>query len=249
MQSTPPDLEPLIRKANAAQRTRAEIVSLAEPIRPPSRIIRTAFADVVSQLLHAERATEKMCHLIAGRSGNALADALLSHQADDERHHAVLYESYLSRVGDIRPMDSRLSEALDVMCETTLGAEAVIAGFNVVLEGEAVKLQQDCIEHFTCPALSRITRSIGQDEARHVAFGHTFLKGAFADMVAEERFGIYRHIRRCWQTAATPPEESGSLFATVLTRRRSEYMSARWHHHHAALQRLGLVLEHEKAPV
>lgn len=249
MQRSIPDLDNLIRKAAAAKRRRAGAVTPHEAVRPPPRIVRGAFADVVSQLLHAERGTEKMCRLIAGRAGNALADELLIHQADDERHHAELYESYLGRIGDIRPMDSRLSEALDTMRDTALGAEAVIAAFNVVLEGEAVKLQQDCIERFTCPALGRITRSIGLDEARHVAFGHTFLKGAFANMKAEQRFAIYRHIRHCWQTAAAPPGESGSLFMTVLTRRRSEYMSTRWHHHHTALQRLGLINGSEKAPV
>lgn len=247
MQRMIPGLDNLIRKAGAAKRGRAKIVTPGEPVRPPLRLISTAFADVVSQLLHAERATEKMCRLIADRSGNPLADVLLGDQADDERHHAELYESYLARIGDIRPMDSRLSEALDAMRETTFGAEAIIAAFNVVLEGEAVKLQQDCIERFTCPALTRITRAIGRDEARHVAFGHTFLKGAFSAMSAEERFGIYRHIRHCWQIAAAPPGETGSLFATILTRRRSDYMAARWHHHHAALQRLGLIHESEKA--
>lgn len=248
MQRTIPDIDTLLHKASVAKRRRAKTVGPSETIRPPPRIVRTAFADVVSQLLHAERTTEKMCRLIAGQSGDALADELLSHQADDEHHHAELYESYLGRIGDIRPMDSRLAEALDAMRETSFGAEAVIAAFNVVLEGEAVKLQQDCIERFTCPALTRITRAISPDEARHVAFGHAFLKGAFNHMTAEERFAIYRHIRNCWQTAAAAPGESGSLFATVLTRRRTDYMAARWHHHHAALQRLGLIREHETAP-
>lgn len=248
MERTIPDLDHLISKANAAQRGRAEPVTRDETIRPPARVVRRAFADVVSQLLHAERATEKMCRQTAGLSGNALADQLLAHQADDERHHAELYESYLGRVGDIRQMDSRLAEALDAMRETAFGPAAVIAAYNVVLEGEAVKLQQDCIEQFTCPALTRITRAIGRDEARHVAFGHRFLKGAIGGMAAEERLGIYRHIRHCWQTAAAPPGETGSLFATVLKRRRSEYMSVRWQNHHATLSRLGLIHESEKAP-
>lgn len=249
MQPTRPGLDTLIRKAMAARRARAWVVEPAEAIRPPPRILRPAFADVVSQLLHAERATEKMCRQMAGSSGDARADRLLTHQADDERHHVDLYESYLRRIGDIRPMDSRLSEALDAMRETTLGPEAAIAAYNVVLEGEAVKLQQDCIERFTCPALTRITRAIGQDEARHVAFGHTFLTGAFRALSTEERFAIYRHVRQCWQIAAAPAGETGSLFTTVLTRRRSEYMSARWRHHDAALRRLGLIHAAEKAPV
>lgn len=250
MQRTPPNLDNLLRKATAARHGRAKAVTASETIRPPSRIIRTAFTDVVSQLLHAERATGEMCRLIAGRSGNPLADVLLNDQADDERHHAELYESYLARIGDIRPIDSRLSEALDAMRETTFGAEAIIAAFNVVLEGEAVKLQQDCIDRFTYPALTRITQSIGRDEAGHVAFGHTFLKGAFSDMTSDERFGIYRHIRHFWQTAAAPPGETGSLFATILTRRRSRNT---WPPAGIIIMprcnALALIHESEKAPV
>lgn len=249
MQRTMPELDNLFRKAIAATRSRALAVDAAEPVRPPHQVIRSAFADVVSQLFHAEQATGRMCRLMAGRTGTPLADILLQFQAGDEAHHAELYESYLARIGDIRPIDTRLSEALDAMCGTDLGPEAVLAAYNVVLEGEAVKLQQDCIERFTCPALTRITRAIGRDEARHVAFGHTFLKGAFASLAAEQRFAIYRHIHRCWKIAAAHPQDSGSLFSTILTRRRSEYMSARWAHHDAALKTLGLIRPSEQAPL
>ena len=98
-------------------------VTASETIRPPSRIIRTAFTDIFSQLLHAERATGEICLLIAGRSANPLADVLLNDQTNDERHRAELYESDLARIGDIRPIDPRLSEALDAMRDTTFGAE------------------------------------------------------------------------------------------------------------------------------
>jgi hypothetical protein len=249
MQRTIPNLDRLFRKAVAATRCRTAPVTPWEPVRPPGRMIRSAFADVVSQLFHAEQATGRMCRLMAGRTGTPLADILLQFQAGDETHHAELYESYLGRIGDIRPMDTRLSEALDAMCETDLGPEAVLAAYNVVLEGEAVKLQQDCIERFTCPALTRITRAIGQDEARHVAFGHAYLNGAFAHMTQEKRFGIYRHIHGCWKVAAANPRESGSLFSTILTRRRSDYMTMRWSHHDVGLKRLGLIQPSEQAPL
>jgi hypothetical protein len=249
MQRTTPELDNLFRKAIAATRSRALAVDAAEPVRPPHRVIRSAFVDAISQLLHAERATGRMCRLMAGRTGTSLADILLQFQAGDEIHHAELYESYLARVGDIRPIDARLAEALDAMCETGLGPEAVLAAYNVVLEGEAVKLQQDCIERFTCPALTRITRAIGRDEARHVAFGHAFLKGAFADVAAERRFAIYRHIHQCWKVAAAHPRDSGSLFSTILARRRSEYMSARWAHHDATLKTLGRIRPYERTPL
>ena len=74
-----------------------------------------------------------------------IADQLLEYQANDERHHADLYESYLLRIGIIRPEDSQIADSLDMLLDTSLGQEAVFAGYNVVLEGEAVKLQQDTI--------------------------------------------------------------------------------------------------------
>lgn len=249
MQGSVPDLETLFGKAVDAARDRVVTVDSAEPVRPPRFVSRAAFADVVSQLFHAERATERMCRLMAGTTGSKIADDLLALQAGDERHHAELYESYLNRIGDIRSVDARLGEALDAMRDTDLGPEAVLAAYNIVLEGEAVKLQQDCIERFTCPALTRVTRAISRDEARHVAFGHAYLNGAFGDMPQEKRFAIYRHIRRCWQIAALHPSESRSLFSTILTRRRAEYMTARWAHHDTALRRLGLVRPTERAPL
>ena len=194
-------------------------------------------------------APERVCRMMAGRTDTPLSDILLQFQAGDERHHSELYESYLMRIGDIRPIDSRMSEALDAMRETDLGPEAVLAAYNVVLEGEAIKLQQDCIERFTCPALTRITRAIGLDEARHVAFGHTYLSGAFEAMPRDRRIGIYRHIHKCWMIAAAHPVDTGSLFSSILTRRRSDYMSARWDYHHAVLRRLGLVRTDESPPV
>ena len=126
MQWTIPNLDRLFRKAVAATRCRTALVTPWEPVRPPGRMIRSAFADVVIRLFHAEQATGRMCRLMAGRTGTPLADILLQFQAGDETHHAELYESYLSRIGDIRLMDTRLSEALDAMCETNLGPEAVL---------------------------------------------------------------------------------------------------------------------------
>jgi hypothetical protein len=53
MQRTTPNLDNLLRKATAARHGRAKAATASETIRPPSRIIRTAFTDAVSQLLHA----------------------------------------------------------------------------------------------------------------------------------------------------------------------------------------------------
>lgn len=242
------DLENLLRKAIGATHDRAAPIDIREDIRPPRLISRAAFADVVSQLFHAERATSRMCRMMAGQTRTPTSDVLLQFQAGDERHHGELYESYLQRLGDIRPIDPRIEEALEAMLATTLGPEAVLAAYNIVLEGEAVKLQQDCIERFTCPGLTRITRAIGQDEARHVAFGHAYLPNAFNAMDQEKRFLIYRHIRECWRVAALPPSDRQSLFATILTRKRSDYMSARWAYHHASLRRVGLIRQDECPP-
>ena len=108
MQRTIPDLYSLFSKAIAATRCRTAPVTPSEPVRPPTGVIRSAYADVVSQIFHAEQATGRMCRLMAGRTGTALADIPLQFQAGDEANHAELHESYLSRIGDIRPIDPPL---------------------------------------------------------------------------------------------------------------------------------------------
>lgn len=249
MKTAQTELELTLRKAASAAQARPARVSDTEPVRPPRLIPRRLFADAVSQLFHAERATEHMCRLMAGKTGTPIADNLLDFQANDERHHADLYESYLARIGDIRPQDSQIADSLDMLLDVSLGQEAVFAGYNVVLEGEAVKLQQDTIERFTCPALVRITRAISQDEARHVSFGHAYLARRLPRLEQDHRFEIYRHIRKCWEIAAAAPRDNTGAFGRILTRKRAEYMEARWHQHHRALARIGLIAPGERPPV
>ena len=244
-----PKLRSLRRKAERAALHRVTPVAGNETVRPPKFIRRTAFADAVSQLFHAERATERMCHVMAGRMQTPDADALLGLQAGDENHHADLYRSYLARIGDIRPPDPRISDALEMLLDRSLGDEAVLAGYNVVLEGEALKLQQDTIERFSCPALGRITRAVARDEARHVFFGHALLSKRLPMLDRDHRFEIYRHIHDCWKIAAAAPPGNANLFGALLTRKRAAYMDGRWACHHAALQRIGLIRRDERAPL
>ena len=157
METAIDDLELTLRKAADAARARPSRVTSNEAVRPPRLIPRRLFTDAVSQLFHAEHATERMWRLMTGQTGTPIADQLLEYQANDERHHADLYESNLLRIGHIRPQDSQIADSLDMLLDTSLGQEAVFAGYNVVLGGEAVKLQQDTIERFTCPALVRIS--------------------------------------------------------------------------------------------
>lgn len=121
MNTPVPELLTTLGKAAAATRNRSSLIDTDDVIRPPRLIPRRLFADAVSQLFHAERATARMCRQMAGRTGSDIADRLLRFQAADERHHADLYESYLSRIGDILPQDSRIAEALEMLLDTSLG--------------------------------------------------------------------------------------------------------------------------------
>lgn len=248
METATDDLELTLGKAADAARARPSRVTSNEAVRPPRLIPRRLFTDAVIQLFHAERATERVCRLMTGQTGTPIADQLLEYQANDEHHHADLYESYLLRISDIRPQDTQIADSLDMLLDTSLGQEAVFAGYNVVLEGEAVKLQQDTIERFTCPALVRITRAISWDEARHVSFGHAYLADRLPKLEHDHRFEIYRYIKQCWEVAAAAPRDDTGAFGKILIRKRAEYMNARWHQHHRALTKIGLILPGELPP-
>ena len=74
----------------------------------------------------------------------------------------------------------------------------MIVAFHILLEGEALRLQQDLVKWFPCPLLSQINRKISRDEARHVAFGKILLQNEIMGIDIDERMAIYLWVKSIW---------------------------------------------------
>ena len=241
-----PRIDTLIDKAERRRRDAGGQHSVK--MAPPRWMKRRDFAGIVSQLYHAEAATGAACAALSQRLAGTQGGRFLALQRADETHHAGLYRAYLEDLGEIAPMDESLAAAMD----GGLGWEGAPAGtvvaFNVVLESEAVNLQQKSAKALACPRFRQISEQVALDEARHVAFGVLYLRRALGAIAYEERAEIYCWVKGLWGLAATPPASGRGMSALALRLARRRYMDERWPVQRRHLARIGLVRDGERFP-
>ena len=164
----------------------------------PTWISPKLYAAAVSQLYYGEIATIWACQRLLAELTGARVRQFLRAQINDEERHAETYLGYLRKLGDVAPMDESLATAL-AGTMTWLGSyHGLIVAFHILLEGEALRLQQDLIKWFPCPLLSQINKKISRDEARHVAFGKILLQNEIMGLDVDERMSIYLWVKSIW---------------------------------------------------
>ena len=118
----------------------------------------------------------------------------------------------------------------------------------MVLEGEAVKLQQELGEMFPCPLSRPINERISHDEARHVAFGKIYLHDKHGAPLFDERIAVYRWAKELWHVCADANDGCRTAGSAIigLGRRRLE---RRRLNHCRTLIEIGLISRQEAALV
>ena len=232
-------VETLIRKGGSADSEAHAIDWSLSPVRPRWMTQRT-YIEAVSQLLHAEHLTRRACSHLVTPLTDPVATRFVESQARDEARHAAMYTQYLTRIGDIAPMDGALAAALDGALRWHDSAPAMMVAFNVVLEGEAVHLHGAAARAFPCPLLNRIATTVGRDEARHTAFGRLYLTRVLASLGTDERRAIFLDVKNLWRAVARP-RTGNNRGGAILRRAWRGYMAVRWRTHIRAFERIGLI--------
>jgi hypothetical protein len=178
----------------------ADCANLAwqEGPRPPRWLSRRCYAGIVSDLRYGELVTARACTQMASMFQATAVRNHLASQRADELAHADLYERYLHRL-DAEDHANPALEHLYQRCLDWSGDPlGLVIAFNVVLEGEALRLQRFLATRLPCPLFSALNRRILMDEARHVAFGRIHGASGVAALDAEERVALYRWIKALW---------------------------------------------------
>ncbi len=217
--------------------------------RLPWWLPRRAYTTLVTQVYYGESATLLLCKALRPHLHRPIERALIDLQETDERRHTAAYERYLARLGDLVPPDEATTATLETGLAWKDDPLAMMVAFHVVLESEALTIQQDLSAHSPCPLFAALNARAARDEARHVAFGKLYLRGRLACLPREERHDIYRRVRRLWRGCAYAIRArytgiSARFF--VLSRGR---MDERWDRHARALVDLGLVDEADAARI
>ncbi len=199
----------------------------------------------VSQLYHGEIVTERLCRRLLTELAEPQARNFLETQIADESRHVRVYEAYLRRLGDIAPMDPAVETAFQGGLSWPGAYHALIVASHVVLEGEALRLQQEFSHSFPCPLFRQINIMISRDEARHIAFGKVFLRAKLAAISHDERLAIYRWVKSLWSEVARATIGRYSGRSAVVMHVGKKLLNERWDRHRPVLEEIGLIASGE----
>ena len=240
-------IDALAAKAAEAQWTLESAIDWRLPPKPASWLPRRWYVYAVSQFLHGERAALSLCARIASLFSDPSVTAFLATQVADETRHVRAYNRYLERLGDIAEIDAGMARALASVDAWRGSPLALIIACHILLESEAIWLHGELAARFSCPLFGAINTVVSRDEARHVAFGRTFLETALRALERDERLAIYKWACDLYFAAAELDDmeypANGSYFRAL----RRTLFAKRWGRRHRLLESIGLLEDNSAA--
>ncbi len=225
-------------------------------VRAASKGPRRALAvTVLSHLYQGEELTARVCARIAPRLSLPAAGDCLRRQEHDETDHAIAYGRYLDALqGAPRRLQrqqavktGRALAYLERRFDGWRGApEALILATQLLLEGEAMELQEDSAKWLSCPRLAALNRAITRDEARHVAFAKLYLPAALPALSLQDRRAAYAWLRETWWRSLELVFVDFGYAALVGTLAGRYWAARRWSSWQEEMRRVGLYQDHER---
>jgi hypothetical protein len=141
----------------------------------------------VSQLLHGEQAALQICGQLTNACSKMDEKWYAASQVVDEARHIEAFSKFMLRkMENIYPIGGTLKILMDKLLAAPT-AEMKTLGMQTLFEGMAVGImglmRQDCHN----PLLVEILERVGQDEARHAAFGVLMMRRILRDAEPEQR--------------------------------------------------------------
>ena len=183
----------LAAKGRDREHAEEDAFSWARAPKRPFWLPLQSYAGIIADLHFGELATAEACRRMATSLPEQEAKACLEVQHDDEQFHARLYARYLARLGVEGMVTSGLRDAYERCLSWPGDPLGLVLAFNVVLEGEAMRLQHHFTTRFPCPLFAQLNRRILTDEGRHIAFARIYGRPTLQRLDTEERIALFRH--------------------------------------------------------
>jgi hypothetical protein len=135
---------------------------------------RLAFVHL-SNFLHGEQAALAVAGQLVGAVPEMRAKLYAASQTMDEARHVDAFSRYLARFGKPLPP----SRAVRLVIDRTLAASdwlQKLVGMQIVVEGLALFRFREMLIHNREPLLQQLLTYVARDEARHHAYGITYLQ-------------------------------------------------------------------------
>jgi hypothetical protein len=141
---------------------------------------------MTSQFLHGEQGALLAAGRLVTMAPDMDAKLYAAAQTADEARHVEAFARYVELLGNTYPVNPSLKRMFD-----TVNAESrwdiVFLGMQIIAEGLALAALR--FEHTRSfdPVITKITRLVAKDEARHVAFGLLALREVYGELTSREK--------------------------------------------------------------
>jgi hypothetical protein len=140
----------------------------------------------VSQLLHGEQAALQICGQLTNACEKMDEKWYAASQVVDEARHIEAFSKFMLRkMENIYPIGGALKILLDKLLEAPT-VEMKTLGMQTLFEGMAIGIMGLMCRDCRNPLLAEILERVGQDEARHAAFGVLTMRRILRDAEPEQ---------------------------------------------------------------
>ena len=142
---------------------------------------------VLSQLLHGEQAALQLCGQLTNVCDKMDEKWYSASQVIDEARHIEAFSKLMQRkMGTIYPIGPTLKVLLDELLEADTVQKKCL-GMQTLFEGMAVGIMETLRRETKNPLLAETLRRVGQDEARHAAFGVLMMRRVVREAEPEQK--------------------------------------------------------------
>ncbi len=146
----------------------------------------TSFA--LSQLLHGEQAGLMGCGKFIVAAPDYKAKVYGASQAADEARHVEVFRRYVQKCGGVQPVIEPMKRFFgEVVKENWVN---ILIMVQMISEGFALANLHNYRSGTREPLLRSILEYVIRDEARHVAFGHLYVRQAIAQLHPDDREAV-----------------------------------------------------------
>ena len=144
----------------------------------------------LSQLLHGEQAALQLCGQLTNVCDDMDQKFYAASQTIDEARHIEVFAKFLTeKVGTIYPIGGGLKTLLDILLQAE-GMQKKVLGMQTLFEGMAVGIMEMMRSESRNSLLTTMLHRVGQDEARHAAFGVLSMRRIVQDATTSQMEGM-----------------------------------------------------------
>ncbi len=168
----------------------------------------------LSNFLHGEQGALMVAAQLVNATPHTDAKFYAATQTMDEARHVEVFAKYIKKLDEVRPIAPALKHILDATLQTDDWMKKLV-GMQIVVEGLALYSFREMRNLTQEPLLKELLTYVARDEARHHAYGVTYLSRCVPQLTDSQRSDLEDFALEAARTLIDQRNQQ-TFFSTIL---------------------------------